>query len=186
MFVIALFLALAIASARDSARRSLLALGTGAASLAVGALPWRIWAHHHHITDQASFGRVTGVSFLVEHTSRLPVVCGYLAFKLVDPRAWILLLPVAAVVGVESFLRGRTTQTWFAVAAFVLGFLGVVFAYWSTPYSLHYQLETSARRVVTGLAFLAAGLTPLLAGDPDPEQEQPPRKPRRMPTSSVA
>ena len=170
MFVIALFLALGIASARASARRSLLALGAGAAALAAGALPWRIWIHHHHIANQASFGRVTGIPFLVEHASRLPVVCGYVAFRLVDPRAWLLLLPVAAVVGVESYRRGRKTQIWFAVAAFVFGFVGIVLAYWSTPYSLHYQLATSARRVVTGLAFLAAALTPLLAGDPAPDE----------------
>lgn len=167
MFVIALFLALGIATARGSARRSLVALGAGAVALAVGALPWRIWVHGHHIANQASLGRVTGISFLVEHATRLPVVFGYVALKLVDPRAWLLLLPLAVVVGVESYRRGQRTQTSFAIAAVALGFLGVAFAYWSTPYSLHYQLATSARRVVTGLAFLVAGLTPLLARDTD-------------------
>ncbi len=165
MFVIALFVAVAAVAARASWRRAGMAILAGAAALAVGALPWRIWIAHHDVVNQASFGRVTGTSFLAHHAARVPIAVGYLGMKLVDPRAWLLLLPLAVFVAVDAFRRGRRPDVSFVVGVACLAFVGLVLAYWSTPFPLHYQLATSARRVITAIALFAAAMTPLLSAE---------------------
>ena len=169
MFVVGLFVVVAAVAARSSWRRAAAALGAGGAALAVGILPWRIWVSHHDVANQASFGRVTGASFLARHAARLPVSVGYLGAKLVDPRAWILVLPLAVFVAVDAFRRGRRRDVTFVVGVACFAFAGLVLAYWSTPFPLHYQLATSARRVITAIVLFAAAMTPILSADSEPE-----------------
>ena len=166
-FAIGLFVVAAAVAARSSWRRAGVALGAGGAALVVGILPWRIWIADHDVANQASFGRVTGASFLAHHVARIPVSTGYLGAKLLDPRAWLLLLPFAVFVAVDAFRRGRRRDVTFVVAVACLAFAGLVLAYWSTPFALHYQLATSARRVITAVVLFAAAMTPLLSADAD-------------------
>ena len=165
MFVIVLFVAAAAVAARSSWRRAVAALVAGGAALVIGILPWRIWIAHHDVANQASFGRVTGVSFLAHHVARVPISTGYLGVKLLDPRAWLLLLPLAVFVAVDAFRRGRRRDVSFVVAVGCFAFVGLVLAYWSTPFPLHDQLATSARRVITAIVLFAAAMTPLLSAD---------------------
>ena len=167
MFVIALFVALSAVAARSSWRRAGAALLAGGAALAAGILPWRIWIVHHDVANQASFGRVTGASFLAHHAARVPLAVGYLGVKLVDPRAWLLLLPLAVFVAVDALRRGRRLDVSFVVAVVCFAFAGLVLAYWSTPFPFHDQLATSARRVITAIVLFAAATTPLLSADAD-------------------
>jgi 4-amino-4-deoxy-L-arabinose transferase-like glycosyltransferase len=165
MFVVALFVVAAAVAAHSSRRRACAALVAGGAALVVGILPWRIWISDHHVANQASFGRVTGASFLAQHVARVPISTGYLGAKLLDPRAWLLLLPLAVFVAVDAFRRGRRRDVSFVVAVACVAFAGLMLAYWSTPFALHYQLATSARRVVTAIVLFAAAMTPLLSAD---------------------
>ena len=167
LFVTGLFVVAAAVAARSSWRRAGAALGAGAAALVVGILPWRIWIADHDVANQASFGRVTGASFLAHHVARIPVSTGYLGVKLLDPRAWLLLLPFAVFVAVDAFRRGRRRDVTFVVTVACLALAGLVLAYWSTPFPLHYQLATSARRVITAVVLFAAAMTPLLSADAD-------------------
>jgi 4-amino-4-deoxy-L-arabinose transferase-like glycosyltransferase len=167
MFVIALFAVVAAVAARSSWLRAGAALLAGVVALAVGILPWRIWIIHHDVANQASFGRVTGASSLAHHAARLPIAVGYLGMKLVDPRAWLLLVPLAAFVAVDALRRGRRLDVSFVIAVVCLTFAGLVLAYWSTPFPFHDQLATSARRVITAIALFAAATTPLLSADAD-------------------
>jgi hypothetical protein len=157
-FVVALFLVLA-ALARDR-RAPVLA---GAVALAAGILPWRIWLSFQHVHNQASVGRVTGVSFLARHAARVPEATAYMFWKALDPRAWLLVVPLFAAVCISARGRPGNRLVSFACATAVLSFASLVFAYWSTRLGLHYQLTTSARRVVTGVVFFCAAMTPLLA-----------------------
>jgi hypothetical protein len=157
-FVIALFLVLALL-ARDR-RVPVLA---GAVALAVGILPWRIWVSFEHVHNQASAARVTGLSFLLHHVTRVPEAAGYMLWKALDPRAWLLVVPLFVAVCLFARRRAGRLLVVFACATAILAFGSLVFAYWSTRLGLHYQLTTSARRVVTGVVFFCAATAPLVA-----------------------
>jgi hypothetical protein len=156
-FVIVLFLVLALIG-----RERLAPALAGVAALASGILPWRIWLSVHDVHNQASVGRVTGVSFLVGHVTRVPEAAGYMLWKMLDPRAWLLVLPIFVAACVLSRARTEARLVLFACATAVLAFASLVFAYWSTRLGIHYQLTTSARRVVTAVVFFCAATTPLL------------------------
>jgi hypothetical protein len=156
-FAAAVFLALA-ASARRWAP-----LAAGTAALAAGVAPWRIWLAVHHVANQGSYGRLTHVGYLARHADRVPLAAAYMLAKMADPRAWLLVLPLFLVVLVDACRRRVPRVPTYAVITAVIAFAGLVLAYWSTRLGLHYQLATSARRVVTGILFLCAALTPLLA-----------------------
>ena len=147
-------------SKRDAATAAL----AGLAAVVLGVLPWRVWMAIHDVPNQASLGRVADPSFLLDHARRVPEVAAYLAFKALDPRAWLLVLPIALLALAFATPRLNRVEARFAIGVVVAAFLGLVYAYWSTPLDLHYQLTTSARRTVTGVVFLCAALAPLLAG----------------------
>ena len=166
IFVVSLFGALALALIPRSRRLVATAVLAGITASVLGVLPWRIWMAVHGVSNQASFGRISNSSFLLGHLQRIPEVAGYLAFKIIDPRAWIVLVPLALVVTAVAARGLDRVERRFAVGVVAVAFLGLVYAYWSTPLDLHYQLTTSARRTVTGIVFLCAALAPLLARDP--------------------
>jgi len=163
-FALALFVALAF-SARRERGRAVEALAAGAGAVVAGALPWRLWIAWHGISSQASFGRVTGAGYLADHVSRVPIATAYMLEKLFDPRAWVLLVPLAVAVAVGSARTERRQGVVLVATASLLAFAALVLAYWSTPLGLHYQLTTSARRVITGIVFFTAALTPLLSAE---------------------
>lgn len=163
-FTIALFVALAVASRRR------LPLAAGTAALAAGVLPWRLWMRAHDVANQASVGRF-GVHGLVSHLARAPEAAAYLLAKMLDPRAWIVLVPLVAFVLVQAARAGTTRPVVFIAMTSVLAFAGLVLAYWTTPLPFHEHLATSARRVITAIVFFGAAVAPL--ADP----HRPPRYP---------
>ena len=92
VFLIALFLALVIA--RGAGRSRLLPAAVGVAALVAGLLPWKIWLAVHHIPEQVTVHRLVSPSLLGGHLARVPYAAGYMAWRMLDPRAWILLLPL--------------------------------------------------------------------------------------------
>jgi len=154
-FTIALFVALAAASRRWPP------LVAGAAALAAGVLPWRLWMRAHDVANQASVGRF-GVHELASHLARAPEAAAYLLAKMLDPRAWLVLVPLVAFVVVQAARAGARRPVAFVVVTSVLAFAGLVLAYWTTPLPFHEHLATSARRVITAIVFFGAAVTPLL------------------------
>jgi hypothetical protein len=124
----------------------------------------------HDVPNQAAVGRF-GLHGLISHLPRAPEAAAYLLAKMLDPRAWLVLVPLLAVVLVQAYRAGATSSVVFALATAALAFLGLVLAYWTTPLPFHEHLATSARRVVTAIVFFGAALAPLL----DPRR--PPRYP---------
>jgi hypothetical protein len=162
-FAVALFVVLAAVAGHGRRRDAGLALAAGVIALAAGILPWRIWLASHHVPNQASSARLTDAGFLVHHATRAPIAAGYMLYKMLDPRAWLLVLPLFAVVAGKPGRRVDRSVVAFACGTAVLAFAGLLLAYWSTRLGLSYQLKTSARRVVTGVVFFSASMTPLLA-----------------------
>lgn len=155
VFAAALFITL------TAVARSAMPLIAGAAAVAAGVVPWRIWLEMHHVPNQGSYSRL-GAGYLAGHAARVPESTAYLLAKMFDPRAWLLLVPLFLFVLWRAWLVRRSPLPAFAAGTVVLAFGGLVLAYWSTRLGLHYQLTTSARRVVTGIVFFGAALTPLL------------------------
>ena len=86
----------------------------------------------------------------------------YLVERLLDPRAWLLLVPLLAVLTVLAALRGPRRDALAVAALVLLCVAAIVFAYWTSPFEIHYHLATSARRVVTAPILAWAFLVPLL------------------------
>ena len=161
VFVIALFLALALAEWR----RAAFPLAAGAAALVAGVVPWKIWLAIHHVPEQVTVHRLVSPSLLAGHVGRVPHAAAYMAWKILDPRAWIVLVPVCLLVAILARRHaGRTF--WLALGGTALALAGLLIAYWTTPLPFHYHLATSARRIVTGPIFFLAALTPLVARKP--------------------
>ena len=162
VFVIAMFVALALVAGLERRRRALVALTAGAAAVMLGIAPWRIWMSAHDVHNQAALGRF---DHLAHHLEDVPVTVAYLVVELLDPRAWILIVPLGATIALLAVRAGERRGVVFLVGTVVLAFGGLLLAYWSTPIELHAHLATSARRVVTGIVFFVAALTPLLSDD---------------------
>jgi hypothetical protein len=158
VFVLALFVAIMVVQ-----RRALLfPAAVGLASLAVGIVPWKIWLSIHHIPEEVTLHRLLSPSLLGGHIGRVPYATGYLAWRTLDPRAWILLVPVCLAIAFWARRRAGGI-VWLALVGATLALAGLLIAYWTTPLPFHYHLATSARRVVTGPIFYLAALAPLLA-----------------------
>lgn len=163
-FVIALTVVFAVAEVVQRRQAMALALvGTAALALLAAVGAWREWVGAHRIPEQASVGRVTDLSLLVHRLGRAPVAAAYLAARMLDPRAWLVLVPL--LVALTVLLAGRRRGEALLVAAIVLVSLAtLVVAYWTSQFELHYHLETSARRVITGPILAWAFLVPLAWG----------------------
>lgn len=162
IFAGALFAALSGCSWRRSRADAATAAVALVAAVALGLLPWRIWVAVH---GGPATGKVPSLSpaTLVHHISYIPYAGGYLLYKLLDPRGWLLIAPLWAVATWQAWRAGRREIVLFVAGMVTLSLCGLVITYWSTPLDLHFHLATSARRVVTSLVFFCAALTPLLA-----------------------
>jgi hypothetical protein len=85
--------------------------------------------------------------------------------RALDPTAWLLIVPLAAVAFVLAWRAGRRSEPLLVAATVGLSFAGLVLAYWTTPLDFDYHLATSARRVISGVVLFLAAVTPLLACD---------------------
>ena len=161
IFAGALFAGLAIATFRSSRRDAGAAVVAYLAVLAVGVVPWRAWvaAHAGAPTGKAP---TLAPTTLLDHLGHVPYATLYLLDKLLDPRGWLLIVPLWAVAMWVAWRRGRRDVVVFAACTVALGFLGLIVTYWATPLDLHFHLARSARRVVTSLVFFCAATVPLL------------------------
>lgn len=163
-FVSALTVVFAAAGLRRSFRAAAEIACTGSAAIVVAAVPWRTWVDHHDVPQQASFGRVTDTSLLSGQAARVPLATRYLLERLFDPRAWLVLVPLLLCLTARAWLRGRRDAAVVISTLVGLCLLGLVVAYWTSQFEIHYHLATSARRVITGPLLAWAFLVPLALG----------------------
>jgi 4-amino-4-deoxy-L-arabinose transferase-like glycosyltransferase len=163
-FVIALTVPFAIALARSSRAAAGALAGVAVLALALAVVPWRLWVDHHDIPQQTSFGRLTDASLVHARADRVPIAARYLVERFVDPRAWLLLVPLLAVLTVLAWLRGRRGAAAATAGVVVLCFAALVLAYWTSQFEIHYHLQTSARRVIDAPILAWAFLIPLVFG----------------------
>ena len=165
IFVIAVLVPLAVLAWRSSRRDGLLVLGVGAAAAAVTLLPWRLWLRAHEVENQATLSRVTDLGLLGDEAARVPEAAATVVWELVDPRSWLLVVPVALLAAALAVRAGRRSAAIVLIGSLALSVAGLVLAYWTSPLGLDFHLVTSSSRVVTAPVLLAAMLTPFVLAD---------------------
>jgi 4-amino-4-deoxy-L-arabinose transferase-like glycosyltransferase len=149
-----------LALLRGRGRDAAVGAGLGLVGIAVATVPWRLWLASVDVGNQAAIGRADDLG---SRLGRIPVATARLVWELVDPTAWLLLVPVAVVLGVLSLVSSRRdTAAWLIGGTLVLSMAALVVAYWTSPFELGFHLDRSARRVVMPAVLVAAALTPLL------------------------
>lgn len=160
--MLALALAVALAAARPT-RRGLLAAAALAAAPAVAWGAWRGWLAAHDVSGSPDFvlGNLVDPGYLGGHADRLGLGLQGLLHQLFSTRRWLVAVPVALVLAALAAPR-RPRLALFALTAGGLALLGFGAIYWVGTLEIHEYVDTSAERVASSLALLAAALSPLL------------------------
>jgi hypothetical protein len=138
-------------------RKALITLAAGVVAL-VAVVPWRLWAHAHHLTNYYA-----GSAFSIDHIDRVPVAAARLVRESLDPTSWLALLPLALAAAVLAWIYGGARRGPLLVFAMLtLPFVELVLVYWATSLPFDYDLNTTARRVIMSPLLFAAVLSPLL------------------------
>ncbi|HET9674298.1 MAG TPA: hypothetical protein VFP31_05750 [Gaiellaceae bacterium] len=142
------------------ARRAGVGIATGIAAAA--ALPWLGWQLAHDVPSRSPLGDWVDRSYLAERSERLGPTLEDLASRSLDPRSWLLLVPLAIALAGIGFIRDRRLAWLAPVVGLVLGFVFLVWAYWANPDPIGFLLSTSAYRTVDPLVLTSAVAIPLL------------------------
>ena len=113
------------------ARRAGVAVVTGIAAAA--ALPWLGWQLAHDVPSRSPLGDWIDPSYLAERSERLGPTLEDVASGALDPRSWLLLVPLAIVLAAIGFVRDRRLAWLAPVVGLVLGFVFLLWAYWVNP-----------------------------------------------------
>jgi hypothetical protein len=143
------------------ARRAGVAVVTGIAAAA--ALPWLGWQLAHDVPSRSPLGDWIDASYLAERSERLGPTIEDVASGSLDPRSWLLLVPLAIALAAIGFVRDRRLPWLAPIVGLVLGFVFLLWAYWANPDPIGFLLSTSAYRTVDPLVLTAAAAIPLLA-----------------------
>ena len=160
-FVAAFFLVLLIAAGRG---RRLAAVAAGAAAVAT-ALPWQLWLHSNGVdtsNGEIPYAKVIDPGYLAGRLGRIPTGAASLVWHALQPGAWLVIVPAAAVAVILAARGGERRTAVFVAAVACLVLVSVVWAYWVGRPSLHYYLQHSARRVVTTPVVLLGAFLPVL------------------------
>jgi hypothetical protein len=161
----------AIVTLRGVARRRRLDLGLAALVFVVAVAPWRIWLAANHIHGDVSLRRAVSPDVLLHSTNRIWLSIDALYFQLQNQGQWLYLLPLSLlVVGAAIALRISRRPAAFYLLSGGAFYVALVWVYWSSTNEIHWYLDTSASRVVEGIAAIAIAallhLAPRLASAP--------------------
>jgi uncharacterized membrane protein len=160
-FVAALVLVMVLAAGRG---RRLPALGAGIAAL-VTAAPWQLWLHANGVdtsNGEIPYAKVIDPGYLADRLGRIPTGAAWLAWHALEPGAWLVIVPAAAVAVLLAVRGPERRAAVFVAAVAALVLVSVVWAYWVGRPSLQYYLHHSARRVVTTPVVLVGAFLPVL------------------------
>jgi hypothetical protein len=160
-FVAVLMLVLIVAAGRGRRRE---ALAAGAAALAT-AVPWQLWLHANGVdtsNGEIPYAKVLDPGYLAGRLGRIPTGAASLVWHALQPGAWLVIVPAAAIAVVLAARGGERRTAVFVAAVACLVLASTVWAYWVGRPSLHYYLQHSARRVVTTPVVLLGAFLPVL------------------------
>jgi hypothetical protein len=137
-------------------------LGWHVAALAVvivAALPWRLWALAHHLTDTEfpPLHTVLSPSYLFDRVHRARLAIDSIFEYLTRTGSWHFLAPAFVAIVLVGLTRSRSRILAAAYAGIVvLCFFVLVGVYWASSIEIRFYLDTSAVRTVDPLVFLGA------------------------------
>jgi hypothetical protein len=130
------------------------------AILVVGVLPWRIWLAANSIHGDHSLGKSVDISFLFHHRSRVWPAVKALVTQLqpasFEPRIFVPIGLAMTLVGLGARGRRRTISAYY-LAVGLLYFVGLLWGYWTSPFtgSLYDgQVFTTVVRITIGLGLI--------------------------------
>lgn len=153
----------ALACAARGRRRVPLAL-LGAA--AVTRLAWWIWLVANDVPrgDDYRLSDALHPGYLADHADRLgPGIDGLLA-ALLGPGRFLVTVPIG-LAAAALCIRLCPRVVAFLVGTGLLVLAGYAVIYWISPMEIHLYIDTSARRIVTPVGILFAGVLPLLLAE---------------------
>jgi hypothetical protein len=156
---VALVVAAVLLALRERRRLRELGVAIGAVLL-IGVVPWRLWLAANGIHGDHSFGKSLDISFLVDHRQRvwpaIEVLVSQIQPTTFDPRVFVPIGLAMAIVALAS--RGaRRALSAFYLAVGVLYFVGLVWGYWTSPFSgagYSGQVYTTVVRITVGLGLI--------------------------------
>ena len=160
-FVAVLVLVLVVAAGRG---RRLEALVAGVAAFAT-AVPWQLWLHANGVdtsNGEIPYAKVVDPGYLAGRLGRIPTGAASLVWHALQPGAWLVIVPAAAIAVVLAARGAERRTAVFVAAVACLVLASTVWAYWVGRPSLHYYLQHSARRVVTTPVVLLGAFLPVL------------------------
>jgi hypothetical protein len=128
-------------------------------------IPWHLWRREHAVGNPT--GAHSGVAHILhlEATATAGKAARSLLHHLVNPREWLLAIPLALALALAATVRGRSARHLAVPLLLGLGYVFWIAVYWGNSSSSDIQgwLNTSAYRVVDSLVLAAAVFTPVLA-----------------------
>ena len=146
-----------------SARAALLGVLAGGAVALLSALPWIAWRSAHDVASSVSLGDALDPRYLADRSDRVGPALGAVTGHLVDPREWLLLVPLLLVLTAIALLVTRRPLILAPLVLVAAGFAFWIWAYWAETEELDYLLDTSSYRVVDTLVLTAWVFLPVLA-----------------------
>jgi hypothetical protein len=146
---------------REERRRVLVALTIPLAGV-LGALPWRLWLATHDAPGRIRYGPAFHPHFMIDRADRIQPAFASIQRHLLEPRSWLLALPLLLVATLFATLRTRQLVWLGPAVAVAAGIAFWIVVYWAGPFDINLWLATSIGRVITALPLLAAAATPAL------------------------
>lgn len=135
----------------------------GVVALALAThLPWLLWLSAHDVHGRFRYSDALDVEFLSERSERLGTSASYLLDHMLEPREWLVILPLALALSLAGAVRTRRLVLLTPTVAIAGGFALLVAVYWVGPFELESWLGTSARRVVDTVMVFAGVSIPVL------------------------
>jgi hypothetical protein len=136
--------------------RRLRPLGFAAIGFAGGVLPWLIWRAANGVHGEIPFKEGLDPSYLLHRLDRVWPSITALYTQVSDQTQWLYAIPLAAALALLALTipRLRSLASFYLVTGFLF-FLSLVWVYWASAEPLAFFLNTSAYRVVAGLAAVS-------------------------------
>lgn len=145
------------------ARRRLLPLAAVVGLALATHVPWVGWLAAHDVPSRLRYSDAVDPRYLSERAGRVGQSASYLLDEMLEPRKWLVILPLALALSAAAAVRTRQVA-WLAPAAAIAGgFALLVGVYWAGQFELEAWLGTSGRRVVDTVMVFAATSIPVLA-----------------------
>lgn len=158
-----LLLAAAVVAVAARARPAVLGVAGAAAATVLAAVPWLVWRAVHDVPARASLEQAFDPGFLADRAERVAPTVEELAAQSLNPGRWLPALVLLLAVAVLGWARERRREWLLPIAGVLLGFVFLVWVYWSNPDEIDFLLATSAYRTIDPLVVTAAVILPLAA-----------------------